>query len=47
MRLWLDVPGLRPDVPEIQLYDSEGGRSGIDWQKGQVRAGAQFRKMTG
>ncbi len=44
MRLWLDVPGLRPDVPEIQIYDNEGGRGGIDPQKGQVRAGAQYLK---
>ncbi|MBT3534199.1 MAG: TauD/TfdA family dioxygenase [Rhodospirillaceae bacterium] len=45
MRLWLDVPGLRPDVPEIQLYDNEGGRSGIDRQDGQVRAGPVYRAM--
>ncbi len=47
MRLWLDVPGKRPDVPEIQLYDNEGGRSGIDPQEGQIRAPAHFRRMTG
>ena len=46
MRLWLDVPGKRRDVPEIQLYDNEGGRSGIDPQLGHVRAGAQYRTMT-
>ena len=34
MRLWLDVPGMRPDVPKIQLYEYEDGRGGIDPQKG-------------
>ncbi|HIF09725.1 MAG TPA: hypothetical protein EYQ81_07675 [Sneathiellales bacterium] len=45
MRLWLDVPGKRPDVPEIQVYENQGGRSGIDHQVGQVRAGAKYRTM--
>jgi hypothetical protein len=47
MRLWLDVPGKRPDVPEIQIYENKGGRGGIDRQEGQVRAGAKYRIMTG
>ena len=45
MRLWLDAPGMRPDVPEIQLYENDNGRSGIDPQKGRVRAAAHYRKM--
>ena len=45
MRLWLDVPGMRPDVPEIQLYENDDGRSGIDPQKGKVRAAAHYRMM--
>jgi hypothetical protein len=46
MRLWLDVPGKRPAVPEIQVYDNAGGRSGIDYQEGKVRAGAHYRTET-
>jgi alpha-ketoglutarate-dependent taurine dioxygenase len=46
MRLWLDAPGLRPDVAEIQIYDNQGGRSGIDRQEGQQRATADYRTMT-
>ncbi len=46
MRLWLDVPGLRPDVPEIQVYENAGGRSGIDPQAGGQRATADYRRMT-
>ena len=45
MRLWLDVPGMRPDVPKIQLYEYEDGRDGIDTQKGRVRAAAHYRMM--
>jgi len=44
MRLWLDVPGMRPNVAEIQLYENEGGRSGIDPQNGRARAAAHYRK---
>jgi len=45
MRLWLDVTGMRPDVQEIQLYEYEDGRGGIDPQKGRVRASAHYRMM--
>ena len=45
MRLWLDAPGMRPDVPEIQLYKNDNGRSGIDPQIGRDRATAHSRKM--
>jgi alpha-ketoglutarate-dependent taurine dioxygenase len=47
MRLWLDVPGKRPDVPEIQIYENQGGRGGIDRQEGRVRAGSKYRIKTG
>lgn len=46
MRLWLDVPGKRPDVREIQVYDNEGGRGGIDAQAGGQRASAKYRTLT-
>ena len=42
MRLWLDTPGKRPDVKEIQIYENEGGRSGIDGQVGRIRAAAKY-----
>jgi hypothetical protein len=45
MRLWLDVPDKRPDAKEIQIYDNEGGRSGIDPQAQGQRAGARYRTM--
>ncbi len=45
MRLWLDVPDMRPDVKEIQVYDNEAGRSGIDRQAKGRRAGAEYRTM--
>ena len=45
MRLWLDAPGMRPDVPEIQLYENGNGRSRIDPQIGRVRADAHYRKI--
>ena len=45
MRLWLDAPGMRPDVPENQLYENDNGRSGIDPQIGRVRAAAHYRKI--
>ena len=45
MRLWLDVPGMSPDVPEIKLYENEDERSGIDPQIGRVRAAAHYRKI--
>lgn len=43
MRLWLDVPDGRPVVPEIQIYQNQGGRSGIDHQPGRTRPGAEYR----
>jgi len=42
MRLWLDVPNKRPAVKEIQIYENEGGRSGIDPQAGRIRAAAKY-----
>jgi len=42
MRLWLDVPGKRPTVKEIQIYENQGGRSGIDRQEGRGRAAAKY-----
>jgi Taurine catabolism dioxygenase TauD, TfdA family len=44
LRLWLDAERKRrPVVPEIHIYENEGGRSGIDPQPGRMPAGAKFR----
>jgi hypothetical protein len=47
MRLWLDTPGKRPAVKEIQIYENTGGRSGIDRQEGRGRAAAKYHAGTG
>ena len=44
LRLWLDAERKRrPVVPEIHIYENEGGRSGIDKQPGRGRPGADYR----
>jgi hypothetical protein len=44
MRLWLDVErNCRPVVPEIHIYENQGGRSGIDKQPGRGRPDASWR----
>ena len=44
LRLWLDVErNARPVVPEIHIYENEGGRSGIDPQPGRLPAVAPYR----
>jgi len=45
MRLWLDVPNKRPEVKELQIYENEGGRGGIDGQEGRERAGVRYRTL--
>ncbi|MFI4994951.1 MAG: TauD/TfdA family dioxygenase [Hyphomicrobiales bacterium] len=42
MRLWLDVPNGRKVVPQIHIYENEGGRGGIDRQEGRGRAKEQY-----
>jgi hypothetical protein len=42
MRLWLDVRNGRKVVPQIHIYENEGGRGGIDPQEGRGRAKEQF-----
>lgn len=44
LRLWLDAERKqRPVVPQIHIYENEGGRSGIDYQPGRVPAVASYR----
>ena len=44
LRLWLDVEhDARPVIPNIHIYENEGGRSGIDPQPGRLPATASFR----
>ena len=44
LRLWLDVErNARPVVPNIHIYENEGGRSGIDPQPGRFPAVAAYR----
>ena len=44
LRLWLDVErNARPVVPEIHIYENEGGRSGIDPQPGRLPAVPAYR----
>ena len=44
LRLWLDAERkVRPVVPEIHIYENKGGRSGIDYQPGQLPAVAAYR----
>lgn len=44
LRLWLDAErNARPVVPQIHIYQNQGGRSGIDPQPGQLPAVAAFR----
>jgi hypothetical protein len=44
LRLWLDAErNQRPVVPQIHIYENEGGRSGIDAQPGGVPAVASYR----
>ncbi|HJU16553.1 MAG TPA: TauD/TfdA family dioxygenase [Stellaceae bacterium] len=44
LRLWLDVErNARPVVPQIHIYENEGGRSGIDPQPGRMPAAAAYR----
>src|SRR5262249_32437344 len=43
-RLWLDAERKqRPVVREIHIYENTGGRSGIDYQPGRGRPGAEWR----
>jgi hypothetical protein len=44
LRLWLDAERKRrPVMPEIRIYENEGGRSGIDYQPGRRRPDASWR----
>jgi hypothetical protein len=44
LRLWLDAErNQRPVVPNIHVYENEGGRSGIDAQPGGMPAIAAYR----
>ena len=44
LRLWLDAEKRqRPVVREIHIYENKGGRSGIDYQPGRGRPGAEWR----
>jgi hypothetical protein len=44
LRLWLDAErNRRPVVPEIRIYENQGGRGGIDYQPGRGRPGATYR----
>lgn len=44
LRLWLDAERRqRPVVREIHIYENKGGRSGIDYQPGRGRPGAEWR----
>jgi len=44
LRLWLDVErSARPVVPQIHIYQNQGGRSGIDPQPGRLPAVAAYR----
>ena len=44
LRLWLDAERqARPVVPNIHIYENEGGRSGIDLQAGRLPAVAAYR----
>jgi Taurine catabolism dioxygenase TauD, TfdA family len=44
LRLWLDAGrNARPVVPQIHIYENEGGRSGIDPQPGRLPAEAKYR----
>ncbi|HTW54471.1 MAG TPA: TauD/TfdA family dioxygenase [Stellaceae bacterium] len=44
LRLWLDAErNRRPVVEEIHIYENKGGRSGIDYQPGRGRPGAEWR----
>jgi len=44
LRLWLDAERKqRPVVREIHIYENKGGRSGIDYQPGRGRPGAEWR----
>ena len=44
LRLWLDAErNRRPVVPNIHIYENEGGRSGIDHQPGREPAIAAYR----
>jgi Taurine catabolism dioxygenase TauD, TfdA family len=44
LRLWLDIErNARPVVPNIHIYENEGGRSGIDPQPGRLPAVASYR----
>jgi hypothetical protein len=44
LRLWLDAERKRrPVVPEIYIYENKDGRSGIDYQPGRGRPGADYR----
>jgi hypothetical protein len=43
-RLWLDAERKRrPVVREIHIYENKDGRSGIDYQPGRTRPGADYR----
>jgi hypothetical protein len=42
LRLWLDVPNGRKVVPEIHIYENQGGRGGIDQQEGSGRAKEKY-----
>lgn len=44
LRLWLDAERkCRPVVREIHIYENKDGRSGIDYQPGRGRPGAEWR----
>jgi hypothetical protein len=44
LRLWLDAERKqRPVVREIHIYENKDGRSGIDYQPGRTRPGADYR----
>ena len=44
LRLWLDAERKqRPVVREIHIYENKNGRSGIDYQPGRGRPGAEWR----
>ena len=44
LRLWLDAERKqRPVVREIHIYENKDGRSGIDYQPGRARPGADYR----
>jgi hypothetical protein len=44
LRLWLDAERKRrPVVPEIHIYENQGGRSGIDYQPGRGHPGSEYR----